>query len=162
MNELDQMITKVRNRLQFVMVLALFYPVMLDAFYRSMEQEFAGSFTLLKWGAVIATITLNYIFFEIIAAQLSQRSLKFIDFLMLLEIGAFVPVFIVFGMIQTGAVSTLWFFSYVLGYVFSLVIPMLVFVFLSSRVNWLLFKDILTDVRDTIAVLRGRHSDSPK
>lgn len=58
-----EFLEKIKNRLQFAVVLAFFFPVFLEAFFKLVARDASG--TLINWGAVIVFLILSYLFLEI-------------------------------------------------------------------------------------------------
>lgn len=83
----------IRRRLECVLVLSLFLPVVFDAMFKN--NVLSREDTILGWGLVVAFIILNFFMFELEPQKISNRIRKLIDIILLTNIFAFVPVLVI-------------------------------------------------------------------
>lgn len=84
------------NKLQFVITLTLFFPVLMSALF---EINTANEI-ILKWGRVVIFLILNYLYLNLLKPELTSKIIKWIDLLLDLNIFLFIPLILSFS-VQT-------------------------------------------------------------
>ena len=80
---------ELRSRLQFALVLALFFPVILNAALKGTIGNLSPEIITLKWGLVIVVMVMCYFFIEFLDRVVSTPVLITINVLIFIEIGMF-------------------------------------------------------------------------
>jgi hypothetical protein len=91
-----KLIKALKNRLMFVITIALFYPVLIDAFYKTSSDPTAATKNILIWGAIVSILLINYVILELAEIR-AVWVLKTVNVLLLFEILAFIPVLFMFS-----------------------------------------------------------------
>lgn len=88
------MLIDLKNRLQFVIVIVMFFPVMLDALYRVTNTDASTSgLTMLKFSSVIAATLISYLILEILGEKMWGILTKIMNVALLVEVGLFILIF---------------------------------------------------------------------
>lgn len=159
MNSTKDGITKIKERLQFVIVLSLFFPTFLDVVFKQASNEVSKSNSaLISWGAVIVLLILNYLFIEIMGdkEKLQRRVVKIIDVLLLVNIAMFVPVLLIFVEVQYKVLPALYVFPFKAGILGIMAAPFLIFatLFINFLILWI--KEMIREVREIVKILKDR------
>ena len=119
---------EISKRLQFMVTLSFFFPVLLQAFLNTAPNPPKASALILGWGLVIAFFILSYLLVEI-TESFYPWVLRSVNILLLLQIFAFVVIIYAFakGDTQLDFASTLLYGPNYLGIIY---IPALVFLLL--------------------------------
>jgi len=119
-----------QDRLQFVLVLVLFFPVSLDALYKAAGSPQNSPNLTLQWGLIIVIYIICYLLLEYIKDDLSHLISLFTDRLFLLELASFVPILWLIAL-SDRIVSKLFFIPFVMGGIGLLSIPVITLVLLT-------------------------------
>lgn len=114
---------ELKKRLEFIITLALFFPVVLDAIYKATPDESKSGSIILLWGIVIAVLILNYLFVELRKGKMLDWVIKYADRLLVLEVVTFIPVLFVLAATQRELVSFPYVLSLVIGTISIIFIP---------------------------------------
>ncbi|HMO77708.1 MAG TPA: hypothetical protein PKA42_02315 [Candidatus Paceibacterota bacterium] len=108
------MITKTRNieevekRLQFTIVLGMFFPVLLEALFNMNGSDTREiSSTLLKAGLLITILITNYLIFEWTKNKLSKRQLDYLSWSFFSTIACYGSVFLFLGFVANGNINSI-------------------------------------------------------
>jgi hypothetical protein len=103
----------IRNRIQFVTAVALFFPVILNSLFKlSLNDEVSNS-VILGWGMVVAILLIVYVLTELVKSKLEWAwVMRRVRVLLLAEVALFVPVLYALASLQTGEVSLSTLFLY--------------------------------------------------
>lgn len=96
-SSLAKAVRELRSRLQFVIVLALFFPVVLESMYKAAGTDNVSATIILQWGLLVAFLILSYLLLETIKERLQIKFVKLLDRLLLVQIAVFIPVLYVFA-----------------------------------------------------------------
>ncbi len=136
-----------KDRLQFVITLALFFPVVLDSLLGLGSNPSNSNETVLKWGVVIAALIFDYLVIEIKEFEINKKLEVILDKLLLIEIFMFALISFIFAaLFQNGSIST--FYKWLLegSLIGVVIIPIIILICLvgnlGSRVYELISKDI--------------------
>ena len=88
----------IRRRLEFALIMTLFFPVIVDALFKDNTQE-SGDVTL-RLGLAIACLVLSFFILELYKNGVNRWVEKSLNGFLLLEIIAFVPVLFLLSMYQ--------------------------------------------------------------
>ncbi len=103
----EKLIEDVDKKLQFTLVLALFFPVLLEALFDlSGANHTEASNIILKWSLVIFLLILNYLIFESKKAELSIKSLKYLGWVFVSNTLCYALVILSFGISTTYVAQT--------------------------------------------------------
>jgi|ERR1035437_384454 hypothetical protein len=86
-------VSKLKNRLQFILLLTLFLPTLIDALFRQYPDSAVYTHIILSWGNVIAFLIVDYIAIEIFENYITASLAKLISIVMLVPPLAFATVF---------------------------------------------------------------------
>ncbi len=133
-----------KDRLQFAITLALFFPVVLESLFRLGTDPIEPETMTLRWGLVIAALILSYFVIEIKEFKIHERLAVYLDKFLLLEIFIFsLLCFIFASLAQNGYLSVLytWIFKIsLLGVIF---IPITFFIILVGNMGFRMCESIL-------------------
>ena len=94
---MEKLVEKIRQRFQFLATISLFFPLLLDALLKEGNNLNNLNKVALGWGAVIAVLIIDYIFLEYVKKQTYSIIPKLVNFLIFLNLGAYVIIFIMFA-----------------------------------------------------------------
>lgn len=100
-------IEETEKRLQFIIVIGLFFPVILEALFnlnQSDPKEVAE--TTLKAGLMISILIGNYLLFEWRKHHLSSRQLDYLNWVFFVTIACYALVILFFGFVANGNVES--------------------------------------------------------
>lgn len=101
-------IEETEKRLQFTIVIGLFFPVILEALFnlnQSDPKEVAE--TILKAGLMISILIANYLLFEWRKQQLGLRQLDYLNWVFFVTIACYALVILFFGFVANGNIESL-------------------------------------------------------
>ncbi len=81
------------NKLQFIITLSLFFPVLLYAIF---DNKGASQATL-KWGTVVIFLIFNYLYLNLLKSELPKKIIKWLDILLDINIVFFIPLIFSFS-----------------------------------------------------------------
>lgn len=136
---MENMKADIEKRLQLVMVLVLFFPVLLDALYKSVSDELSASHMILKWSIVIVVLVLSYLCYEGIKDRILVWVARWTNILLLLEVALFTPVFLGLALFdQTPSLLNL--IAYDIGLLGVMSLPFGIFIILLINMVYLSFR----------------------
>jgi len=94
---------KLQQRLQFVITIFLFFPVILDALYKQANNYSDFNKTILSWGLTISVLILDYILLEFVKKWNYKNTFKYIDYSLFVILGSFAFVFYILAATQSFA-----------------------------------------------------------
>lgn len=101
-------ICSLRSRLQFVIVLALFFPTLLDALYQGVADQLTSSKLILQWGSIVSFLIVSYLIIEFLVREIRIWALRTLDVLLLTEVALFIPVLMFFSRGPTATLAPLY------------------------------------------------------
>lgn len=105
-NRLEKSITRTEKHLQFAATLALFLPVLLEAFFNYSGQGIVEtSGIVIKSGVVIFLFILNYLLFEWRKSKFSLRQSDYLCWVYVLTIICFAWVILFLGFVVNGDIT---------------------------------------------------------
>lgn len=87
-----------RRRLELLLVLTLFFPVMLSALYKGDIEAFSN--TVLNYGIPIAVLILSWVMLEATKKELHKWTKSIVKITLLVNIAAFAPLFVFFSQFE--------------------------------------------------------------
>ena len=117
-------IQNIKDRIQFVAVLTLFFPTLIDALGAGSEQIQSNS-SILMWGVVITALIANYLIIEIMGSALKAWLIKWVNILLLINVAAFIPVLFVLAAVQKESISAFYIAPFSAGLVGMMALPVL-------------------------------------
>ena len=116
-----------KDRIQFVAVLTLFFPTLIDALGAGSEQMQSNS-SILMWGIVITALIANYLIIEIMGADLKGWLIKWVNILLLINVAAFIPVLFVLAAVQKESISAFYIAPFSAGLIGTMTLPVLILI----------------------------------
>lgn len=137
------LITSLKSRLQFVIVIVMFFPVMLDALYGVTNTDNAtSSQLLLGYSVLVFAVLASYILLETMGEKIAMMHAKIINRLLLCEVGLFALVFYFLASSTSDAVTstTGWMLCvYSVAFGGALLLPVFILLSLATNYVWNLF-----------------------
>ncbi len=119
------------DRLQFAFVLTLFFPTMLSAFFGTNHQVELNQ-NIALYGLVILCLILTYVYIAILAERMQNWLISTCNFLLLLQIAFFVPIYYVMAVVQKGEISHLFILPFGISIFGIILIPIGIFTLLGT------------------------------
>ena len=136
-----------RDRLQFTITLALFFPVILDSLLGFGSEPVASKEMILKWGVVIAALIFDYLIIEIKDWKVNEKLVTSLNRLLLMEILMFAVICFVFAsLFQNGNIPTFYDWSLRVSLVGVIAIPLIIFIILAGNIVFRMYKSITRDI----------------
>jgi len=116
MTKIEKKIEGTEKRLQFMVMVGLFFPVLIEALF-----SFSGSTPqqvgeiVLKSGLIIFFVVLNYLLFEWQKSKLSSRQLDYLNWVFISTIICFVSIVLFFGLVANENIKEI---NWVAGYIY--------------------------------------------
>ncbi|MCD5381734.1 MAG: hypothetical protein LR017_00275 [Candidatus Pacebacteria bacterium] len=98
-----QRIEKLKSRMQFSVVLASFFPVLLQAIF--FGSDATANRIILLWGFVVAVLITSYMLIEISRGVIHAKILSYTNAMVLLNTASYIPVMIIAALVQGSEVS---------------------------------------------------------
>ena len=117
-------VQRLKARMQFSIVLASFFPVLLQAIF--FESDAAANRIILLWGFVVAILITSYMLVEISRGVIQSRILRYTNFMVLLNTASYIPVMVVAALVQGETFSRLLESLFQLSLLGVLVIPVII------------------------------------
>jgi len=131
-NERKTNIDKLKYRLQFIVVLFLFFPT----FFEKVE-----GFQM-KWGLMVAVLAIIFLLVELLEKYLIDWIIKWVNILLLCSAFTFVPILYIFAHNPTDSVSSITKIFILSDIVVLLVIPTIALILLLINLGILIAKKI--------------------
>lgn len=101
-------IEETEKRLQFTIVIGLFFPVILEALFNMNGSDSKDvSETILKAGIMVFILIMNYLFFEWRKYHLSSRQLDYLNWVFFTTITCYALVILFFGFVANGDITSI-------------------------------------------------------
>lgn len=94
-----------QSRFQFLILLIIFLPMLTNALYSGSASQLEANTQMLSWVAVVAVMIVNYILLEFLNKRMILSVGKWVNRLILINIGSFVPVLYIMALYQNGPLS---------------------------------------------------------
>lgn len=123
---------KLKSRFQFLVTIALFFPVILDSLLN--KDSAKDSSIIFYWGFQVAILILGYILIECTKKWSNETIYKLANFSLFVNLGSFIVVFYIFADMQkTGSIP--YFYKYVFSTAFPaiLIIPSFLVLLLATN-----------------------------
>ncbi len=119
------MYKNLKERLQFVFVLSLFFPTTLEALF-SHSTDASLTKNIAIWGFVIASLVIIYLYVEIRAEKMPMWLMSSVNNLLLFYIALFIPVLGIIAAVHTGSISSSFLLPFGMSIASLLLLPPLV------------------------------------
>ena len=141
----DAIVSQLQKRLEFVFILALFFPVLLTSLF-NISNAGSGDSQILNWGAVICLLIIIFVVIEFFQKHISILALKITNALLISQIICFIPHTYILAQYQGDTIysSAKWvapastFFIYL--------IPFFIFIVLAIDLLPKFFKGLITKI----------------
>ena len=100
MENQEKNIERFKQRFQFLVTITLFFPVLMDALFKEVNNVLDINKTMLSWGAIIAVLIFDYILLECTKKFIFGWISKLINISLFINIGSFAIVFYTFAKLQ--------------------------------------------------------------
>lgn len=130
----------IRRRLEFVLVLTLFFPVIVDALFKDNTQE-SGDVTL-RLGLAVSCLILSFLILELYMNGVHKLTETILKWTLLLEIFSFVPVLFLLSIYQGETILQPVIFFYQTSLIGIYLLPFLVLLILIVQLVFSLDKVI--------------------
>lgn len=137
--ELESYRKRLKDRLQFVFVLTLFFPTMLAAIFGPSSAA-GSSKNIGAYGLVICCLIIIYLYTELAHQYLSKLVVKICDYILLIDIASFAFIYYVFAAVQFGNIPAYFLYPFGLSIFGILLIPLGIILFLTGVTAFLEFK----------------------
>lgn len=117
---------KLEKRLQFVITIALFFTVILDAIFKLAPNNFNSNQIVLLWGASVAALLVDYIVLELAENKLKPWVYKYTNRLLLADVAMFVVLLVVNAAVSVGTAPLFYKLPYIVSLYGVLLIPMVI------------------------------------
>lgn len=156
-HSLRQQQEDLKARLQFVLLLVLFFPTVLQALYQTGGTGQDASKVILQWGMVVMVFTLFYLFLEAVKDKLSSKMMKILDWILLADIVCFIPVLFVFAEgTQVSWIPVLHAIPFGIGTIGILLIPLALFLLISGFWAYGAIMAMISDVKEILKIKKKR------
>lgn len=123
-------IEKIKSRLQFAIMLALFFPVTLQAVFALGQKVEEGNKLIIGWGIVIVPLILSYLWLELGGETISAWARNWINIIFLANIFSFVPVMYTTAVLLYRPIPIVWSYPFQAGFIAMLLLPAVALVIL--------------------------------
>lgn len=126
-NENKDLISEIQNRLNLLVVISVFFPVMISALYELVDPERSAKM-MLFWSIPAGFYILYYFFFEILKDRIGTNLLKATSFSLLIGMLNFIIPIILISVYQNETITTYtWTFNLIKGSIIAIpIIPIVV------------------------------------
>ncbi len=124
-------IESLRGKFQFLAVITLFFPVTLQAVFSIFEEAVKANTQIMSWGVLVAVLVLDYLLIEYLKDKMLVSVARYTEMLITLTIFCYVPVFVVFAMVNQPIIPYLYGIAMGVGIVGTMIIPLIIFLLLS-------------------------------
>jgi hypothetical protein len=125
-----------RTRLQFSVVLALFFPVLFQAMYGAESSKI-----ILSWSLVVALLTFSYLLVEVMRDKILNTIVRYTNIFLLLQIFSYVVVLYILALLQNQNISYAEFFTFGVGFMGLLLFPVIILLPLLFNSVYLAWKE---------------------
>lgn len=139
-------IETLRHKFQFLTVIALFFPVTMEAAYAAIEKAKDAYNITLSWGAVIAVLIVSYVLLEHLKNRMPKFLARYTDIFITFSLLSYVPVLFVLAMHGEPTVSYVYAFALWVGIVGTMLLPVVIFLALSGYAIYLLYTEPVSKV----------------
>lgn len=120
---------KLEKRLQFVITIALFFTVILDAMFKLAPNKFDSNQIILMWGSSIAVLLIDYIFLEIVGNKFKDWVYKYTNLLLLVDVGMFAVLLVINAAVSNGEnISSLYSAPYGISIFGVVIVPLAILI----------------------------------
>lgn len=123
-------IEHIKSRLQFAIMLALFFPVTLQAVFALGQKVEEGNKIIIGWALVIVPLIISYLWLELGGETISSWARRWINIIFLTNIFSFVPVMYTTAVLLYRPIPIMWSYPFQAGFVAMLLLPVVAVVIL--------------------------------
>ncbi len=123
-------VESIRYKFQFLAAITLFFPVTLQAVFTAFEQV-QVDYKIMSWGMVVAFLVMNYLLIEFLKDKMRPYFADVVRTIICLSILSYVPVFVVLSGPFEPLIPISYGILFMLGFVGTMVLPVLLFLILS-------------------------------
>lgn len=138
------MFKELQKRVEISFILTLFIPTILEAMERAYPGDALKATAVLNWGLVVVFLVLIYLLLEGLKDTIPPGLVKAVDLGLLTQIALFIPVFIGFAYTTQATIPAYAFYSFQIGLVGVMVIPIALALLLGICVSYMAIKDAIS------------------
>jgi membrane-associated HD superfamily phosphohydrolase len=102
-----KLLDRFHKRLQFVILLVLFFPTLLNALYGIGGEDLSVNNTILSWSMILVMLVIVFVVAEVMERKMSMKLIQYSNNLLLLETIALILLMSIFIIYENGPLTTL-------------------------------------------------------
>ncbi len=132
----NELIKEIRDRIQFLITVQIFFATMTYAFYKSIGSEEAlANNNMLFWGIGVAFCLINYLTIGR-GEEVAEKALRWIRNSISLNIGLFITPILLFALIVKNPVPGYYKWPFIISFNGSIWMPIATFLLISISLAW--------------------------
>lgn len=131
-------IAQFKGRMQFSIVLASFFPVLLQALF--FGSDGVANRIILLWGFVVAVLLTSYMLIEVSGGSIHEKILSYTNAVVLINTASYIPVMSIAALVQGDTVSPLLQMLFEISLLGVLVTPVVIATLLVCNIVLVLFR----------------------